>query len=235
MKICHWCLEENPKFADSRIIPKSFFNHDGENDRKIVSYKNFPKRRPVGSYDGNILCVDCEKDFQDIDSQAAKILLQDFEDKLIPFGDKKDEIAFQIDGKYKEPIKRFLIYTLWKASVSSLKEFKNINLGAFENKIKQAIIDGTIFKDHEYSFSAFRVEKSSGNIYPRKLNKRGFSGLNYYELDFANFIFNIKIDSRITPEPLKSIAEYEHVVFNKIYETPEKRRQAMVKIVKSQK
>ena len=233
MKICNWCLKKEPQFADSHIIPKAFFNHDGKNDRKIVSYKEFPERRPAGSYDKGILCIDCETNFQNIDSQAADILLQNFEHYLIPFSDKKDDIALQINGKHKQPIKRFLIYVLWRASVSSLKEFKNINLGSYEDKIKKELIENKVFSDHEYSFSAFKVEKSSGNIYPRKLNKKDFSGCNFYELDFANFIFNVKVDSRTTPEPIKHLAEHEHVVFNKIYETPEKRRKAMMKIVKS--
>ncbi len=235
MKHCKWCHKENPQFANSHIIPKAFFVHDGKNDRKILSVGEYPRRKPTGSKDTNILCVDCEKNFQQIDSQAATILLQNFDKYLIPFNDKKDDIALQIDGQHKQAIKRFLIYVLWRASVSTLREFRMIKLGAYEDKIKDALINDKEFGNHEYSFSAFKVEKSSGNIYPRKLNKRAFSGCNFYELDFANFIFNIKVDSRITPEPLKSLTEYEHLVFNKIYETPEKRRQAMVKIVKSQK
>jgi len=85
MKVCKWCLKEEPIFAESHIIPRAFFNHDGRNDRKIVSCDDFPKRRPIGSYDNSILCVDCESEFQEIDSKAADILLHNFENYLIPF------------------------------------------------------------------------------------------------------------------------------------------------------
>ena len=233
MKKCKWCQKENLQLAKSHIIPRALFNHDGKNDRKIVSLNQHPKRKPIGSYDSNILCADCESNFQQIDSLAAEILLQNFNSYIIPFNDKKDNVAVQINGQHKQEIKRFLIYVLWRASVSTLKEFRNIDLGRHENKIKNELIENVIFATHEYSFAAFKIEKSSGNIYPRKLNKSGFSGCNYYELDFANFIFQIKVDSKTTPEPYKSIAEHEHIVFNKIDETPQKRRQAMIRVIKS--
>jgi len=159
MEICKWCLKEKPKFSDSHIIPRAFFNHDGKLDRKIVPYRGFPKKRPIGSYDRSILCIDCEHDFHQIDTNAANILLKNFQSKLIPFNNKKDDVAFQIDGKYKQDIKRFLIYVLWRASVSSLPEFSYINLEDF--------------------------------------------------------------------------SEYEHLVFCKLDKTPDKRREAMIKIIKS--
>jgi hypothetical protein len=235
MKKCKWCLNCYPTLAKSHIIPTAFFNHDGNNDRKMITVDDFAKKSRTGPYDENILCLDCENAFKGIDSTAAQILLQKFDQLLIPFNNKTDEIAFQIDGSHRHAIKQFLIYTLWRASVSTLSQLKGVSLGSFEDKIKESLINNKAFDVHEYSFSAFKVKNSSGNFLPRKLNKQNFSNRNYYELDFANFIFQIKVDSQTTPASLSLLARQEHCIFNKLEETPKKRRRAMIEIIKLQR
>ncbi len=229
---CRWCGIPDPTFAESHIIPKAFFNHDGQNDRKIYGLGQHPKRRRTGSWDNKILCRKCEDDFKDIDSEAAKILLHQFEKNLIPFNDKKDEVAFQLDGKYKKAVKQFLIYTLWKASVSRLPEFAQISLGPYEDRIKEDLISDKDFDFDEYSFSAFRLEKHTGNLYPRKLKTDHYGDRLFYELNFVNLIFHIKIDKRSSPEPLKSLIEHPHIIFNRLEEEPMKRKKAMIDLLK---
>jgi hypothetical protein len=168
MKECKWCNNRYPVLAKSHIIPTSFFNHDGNNDRKLVTLNEFLKKCRTGPFDENILCRTCEDAFKDIDSKAAQILLHKFDKLLIPFNDKRDEIALQINGRHTQSIKKFLIYILWRASASTLPSFKGIQLGSFEDKIKEALISNKTFGPHEYSFSAFKVENSSGNFFSKK-------------------------------------------------------------------
>lgn len=232
VKECKWCGKACERFAKSHIIPKAFFNYDGKNDRFLVSAKNRKKRRPAGSYDKNILCPKCETDFSHIDSEAARILLHEFEKHQIPFNDERDSVCVQINGLYKQEITQFLIYVLWRASVSQLSEFKGINLGPYQDRIKEDLIKNKVFSVHDYSFASFKVNKPSGHIFPYKDKKENWNGVNYYILDFGGFIFNVKVDRRIPQEPYKSIAEHPHVPFIKVDKTPDKRRRAMVNIIK---
>jgi hypothetical protein len=233
IKKCKWCHQQYNKLAKSHIIPKAFFNYDGRQDRFIVSQHNHKKRRPTGSYDTEILCLKCEQDYKRIDSDAADILLKNFHKHTVPFNDKRDEKCFQINNKYKNKIKRFLVYTLWKASTSQLSEFKRVELGPYEDKIRESLIKDEVFDTHTYSFIAFKVEKPVGHIFPYKDNKKNWKDFTYYVMDFGGFIFNIKIDERSTPEPWNVIEEHHHVPFIKLEKTPDKRRAAMATIIKA--
>lgn len=228
MKKCLWCNNEHEKLAKSHIIPKAFFNYDGANDRLLVEKNEYKKRRPVGSYDSDILCPDCEKAYCHIDSKAHDILINNFNNFSILFGDAKDTLAFQISKKYEHSIKQFLLYVLWRASVSKLPEFKNVKLGPYEEKIKKALIENKDFTLDEFSFVAIKVRNPFGHFYPyRSDNNR----ICYYRLDLADYTFEIKISNRRTPDPFKILAEHEDIVFIKMENRPEKVIQAMKEIV----
>lgn len=233
MKVCNWCGSENVKFANSHIIPESFFNYDGKNNKVLIGANARGIRRPKGSYDSSILCLNCESDCSRIDSEAADILLNNFEKKLIPFNDERDELLYQIDGKYYQPLKRFLIYVLWRASVSKMPEFFRVNLGSYEEKIKHAIITNKIFNTDEYSFWAFHIEKPSATMLPYKLSKNDSGRCNYYSLDLANFTFQVKIDSQKTPKIFDDFAYHQNVPFLRFEKTPDGVRKAMAEVAKS--
>ncbi len=228
MKICLWCNEKYTKLAKSHIIPKAFFNYDGANDRLLVGKNEHKKRRPIGSYDSNILCLDCEKAYCHIDSKAHDILINIFDESLILFQDSKDILAFQISKSYEKTIKQFLLYVLWRASVSKLPEFKNVKLGPYENKIKHALIENKDFLLDEFSFLAVKVANPFGHFYPYRSDTKKVP---YYRLDFADYSFEIKVSNKRTPSPLRILAEHEHIIFIKMENRPEKVIQAMREIV----
>jgi len=176
LKRCKWCNGDFSKLAKSHIIPQAFVNPDRKNNRRLVSADKLNRRVRTGSWDDSILCAKCESDYNDIDSKASDILLNNFSKLCIPFGNKIDDIAFQLGGQYKKDLKRFLIYTLWKCSVSQREEFRNVNLGVFEDRIKQDIISGRDFNDKEYSFVSFFVLNPIGMILPYKKKKEEYQG-----------------------------------------------------------
>lgn len=227
MGTCKWCGIETESMAKSHIIPQAFWNYDGKTDKKLFCNTDYAKRSPIGSYDDDILCLKCETDFNYIDSQASDILLKNFEKNLIPFNDKRDEVALQISGRYRDKIKRFLIYTLWRASVSNRDEFKGVNLGPYEDIIRTKILENASFSPHEFGFLASKVAKPSGQFMPLKRYKRDFSGRNYYLVMLSDYTFDIKVDSQNAPKPYDAFVEYENVPFIKMEESPQKLKEAM--------
>lgn len=230
--ICKWCGNSYPQLGKSHLIPQAFFNFDKETDRKIVSETSPAKRAPTGPWDNKILCQSCEKNFSDIDSVAAGILLNDIESQKIPFNNICDTIGFQIDGRYFQPLKQFLIYTLWKCSVSQLAEFRNVKLGPYEDIIKLQLINKTIFTPDEYSFAAFRIKNPAGHIFPYREARESNGGVNYYSIELGPYIFEVKIDKRSVPKTYEVITRHTNVLFIELATTPKNRHEAMVDIVK---
>ena len=205
---------------------------DGETDRFIITGKSHKQKRPTGTWDDTILCRECEKKYQHIDSNAAQILLKDFDSLKIPFNDKLDTAAIQVSKEHLKSIKTFLIYTLWKASVSSREEFKSIKLGPYEERIKNDIISGKDFKLEEYGFIGCYIENPIGALMPFKRIKKDYQRCTFYCLDFSTLMFDIKIDSRKMPSTYKEILEHENLVFLKMKNPPKKKHQAMIDIIK---
>jgi hypothetical protein len=230
---CKWCNKEYKKLAKSHIIPKAFAIPDGKNDRFIVTANSHKKKRPIGSWDDTILCQQCEKQYQYIDNNGAQILLKNFDKLIIPFNDKKDEVAIQIGVHHLYDLKVFLIYTLWKASVSSLTEFRRIKLGPYEEKIKSDIISKRELGAHEYGFVGCYIDNPIGVIMPFKRNKKNYDGCTFYNLDLSSFEFDVKIDSRKMPATYRFIVEHENTLFLKLKDPSSKRRQSMVEVVKA--
>lgn len=235
LKQCKWCNGYFEKLAKSHIIPSAFFDFDGKNNNLIVSVDSFRSRSRTGPWDDSILCYQCESDFNYIDSKAIDILLNKFSELCVPFGDKKDDVSYRLNGRIKNDLKIFLIYTLWRCSVSQRKEFDNIRLGPFEDKIKQDIIEGRNFSESEYGFVSFYMADPKGILFPFKKKKGEYQGCNFYHIDLHNFFFDIKIDSRDSPSSYKFLMGCEDVIFIKINKIPPKRLEAMKKMVSMQK
>jgi hypothetical protein len=216
MPICKWCNLEFSKLAKSHVIPQAFVNFDGITDKYLISTDRYRARRPIGSYDSSILCLKCEHNYSHIDSEAADILLHKFDKELIKFNDERDQKAFQIDGKFSEVIKKFLIYVLWRASVSQLHEFQAVKLGPYEEIIKSVLVNKENIGKYDYSFMAYRVENPIGTLFPFPRVLRDYDGQKYYCLIIANYLFDIKIDNRKPTNVYKVVADHPHVVFVKL-------------------
>ena len=77
---CKGCGEDK-KLIKAHIIPEAFFmglRFGNDEVPLIISGKSgeHPKRSPIGEYDKNILCHDCEGVFQKLDDYGARVLLE---------------------------------------------------------------------------------------------------------------------------------------------------------------
>ena len=70
MAQCRLCAEDR-KLVKAHVIPEAFFRvlrAGGETPILISNVANtYPKRSPIGVYDQNILCEDCETMFSQVD------------------------------------------------------------------------------------------------------------------------------------------------------------------------
>lgn len=150
MGICKFCGQER-KLIKAHIIPKKFYFGLKDDRYLCISSKNGKFTfQQMGGYDSNILCADCDNQvLGEFDKESYKILLGNFSkykyEYLYP------QKIYQINnGCYDyHKLRKFFISILWRASVSKLEEWSNINLGGYEKKALEILKNE---KEHENLF-----------------------------------------------------------------------------------
>ncbi len=200
---CKLC-RESADFGKSHVIPESFFLHRKiEHETPILSTNKawaYPKKRPIGEYDPEILCKECETIFNSWDSYGKELLIN----KQSDF--KTTEENGNILGYYTESfdyvkLKMFFISILWRASVSKRDLYAKVSLGPHEDILRDMIINTAPGTRDDYDIQLFRF---AGVDYPipilMPVEIRSSYGLRYYRIYLGDYFFDIKIDNQKTPK-----------------------------------
>ena len=200
--ICKGCNEDKPPVR-SHIIPESFFRElrADEKTLKLVptDKEKHVKRAPIGVYDQEILCAECERTFQDVDDYACKVLVAN--QQLIELQDKGEVVGYRIKDIDYSMLKRFVISVLWRASISSAEFFQKVRLGALESKAKDLIWRKSAGSKHDFSFVLGKftdtgtLSKAIFDPHPER-----WFGKKYYRFYMGGYVLYVKADSQATPE-----------------------------------
>lgn len=108
-----------------------------------------------------LLCHDCE---QLLNDRYEKYFLKVwFENKSLPGRVSKDSII-HISGLDYHKFKMFHLSILFRASASSLPEFRQVSLGVHENRIRKKLLDDESGDDTEDVIIAHAITKENGEI-----------------------------------------------------------------------
>lgn len=131
---CRFCGSNTAPKADAHIFPKAIFLKakaaQGDEDFLWAIDRNGskpPRRVRIGEYDSNILCQECERNHQDIDTRGIRALFQT-PYKSVRVHAKKQLILKYSDRANARDIRTFLYFTLLKAAWSQRDTFSNVNL-----------------------------------------------------------------------------------------------------------
>lgn len=202
MAICKYC-EQEKKLCRAHIIPHVFYKKmcdDAKHPQfsKIKLGENKSKISPIGFYDNNILCSECDNKLGYYDHYACE-----FWDKIekIAKVEKIGNIDIStISGEnYDYPtLKKFFVSLVYRASISQLKEFGNVCLGKkYENQAK-------LFLEQKYDDKDFGIiiQKRISEVY-QSIDKMlllfgrfKIEGINCYDLFLAGYRIIIKVDKR---------------------------------------
>jgi len=208
------------KLANAHVIPEAFFRELRSANGKIPILVSktpniFPKNSPIGIYDQEILCNDCEpKFFNRVDDYGVKILLKQFHDLFLPITHNNHIVAYQAENIDQDLLLRFLVATLWRASVSKHEFCDRVELGSLEPLAKQTILnpDKDIPKQFSAVLSRWVIDKecfyaTKGLMVNPFLVK--LDGVNFYRFYFGEIVADIKADTRPLPESLRKHALLE--------------------------
>ncbi|MCF6276421.1 MAG: hypothetical protein L3J07_01085 [Candidatus Magasanikbacteria bacterium] len=154
---CRLCKKDK-SLIKAHIIPKTFYDFlypSDDNSSLIMVRKNkHIKRRPVGSYDMNILCKDCDSDLGLYDEYGKKVFLEKKLEKH-----PQTESAFIIRDVDYEKLSFFIISLLWRAGISSLDEYGFVQLNKYEEILRDIIYNKKYKKLIDYPFIITQFEK----------------------------------------------------------------------------
>lgn len=151
------------------------------------------KRTPIGSYDSNILCSSCDNKIGVYDGYARKFIERSV---LVPH---PSGVGWTIDNVDQHKLKMFCISYLWRASITSLPEFKGVSLGVVhEEQIRQMILSDDSGGTHDYTVSLQKFSNNDGKfggiLFPARTK---LVGLNTYEGYLPHgYKFWVKVDSQ---------------------------------------
>jgi len=198
--ICKLC-RENKKLIKAHILPEGFFRRMRKDEAHLFAITGkggYKKRLPIGEYDQEILCKDCDAKLGVWDNYALKILKKEtFEQGGdIMFGEIL--VGREVGDVIYEKLKLFFVSLLWRASISGRDVYKAIKLGVYEERARQLILDNSPGLDDEFSVNIYRfVNDEYGLLNPS--NDR-YEGINYINLYIPGYVACVKVDRRRTPQ-----------------------------------
>jgi hypothetical protein len=170
----------------------------------------FPKRRPGGLYDENLVCDPCERFFGPWDDYGADFLLRRLAREGQPVVAPNGEtLAFRYDNVDYDRLKLFAVSLLWRASATSIDFFSRVDIGPYEEKARQMILNSTPGTPSEFSTMMVRwvaqphhegVAQTKFSPYRAKLE-----GINEVKPFLAGVIIHIKVDKRPYPVPFPEL------------------------------
>lgn len=194
---CKGCGKDT-KLIKAHIIPEAFFTglRDGEKAPRILSNISgvYPKKAPIGIYDPNILCRDCEDKFQQLDDYGHQVLIK-LEDK--------HEVLYHEDGEIKgyifhgidnNQLKLFFISILWRASISTHNFYSKVHLGELESLAQQDIWNMNPLSKHDFSFVLGKFEGDASGRTILDPHPEEWFGVKYIRFIYMGISFTSKLN-----------------------------------------
>lgn len=202
---CCLCLLER-KLIDAHIIPKFFFRYLYPNEKiegKPLLLVNSSGGRflssRIGPYDKNILCQECDNKIGEYDDYAKKIFI----DKWPTTNTNDDRVIILQNIDYKR-LKLFLLSLLWRASISGHDIFSKVNIGPFEDVLRDMIRNNNPGGPLEFpiiitQFSQGDLPEDVGKNIQDPIRER-IDGINFVSFYLPKFYkIYIKVDKRDSP------------------------------------
>lgn len=192
---CKFCGDEK-KLIKAHIIPEAFFTLGGA--RLLSSLPDVhPKRAPIGVYDPNILCADCDQSFGFLDQHVIENLLNTLGEFY-----SDGEIGFRrYPQAVPEIVRLFALSVAWRAHHSTHEMFANVNMGPHEPSVKADLARPL---DHK-KVGAFVHEFDRGSVPIIGPIPERYDNVRFLRIYTGRLIFSVKLDQRPMPPDLNEL------------------------------
>lgn len=193
--ICRYC-EQPKRLIKAHVIPETFFRRlrEGKQSPLLVRQREHLRRSPIGIYDPEILCADCDAIFAPWDDYAQKVLSPELKNANA-ITDGIQIGGWTIADYQYDLLKLFFISLLWRASVSQHPFYHRIKLGTFEPIAQGMIAQSDPGQPEEFGVVLARFTDALGTSildpHPDRLD-----GIKYCRFYLGRYIAYIKTDAR---------------------------------------
>lgn len=208
--ICKLCKQEK-ELVKSHIIPKFFFKYlypeekiKGKALWLVDGSRGIKSKSWIGPYE-RLLCKECDGMLGCYDNYAKRLFI----DQEPIFYPRTDQALLLPNVDYKK-VKLFFLSLLWRASVSSLPIFSKINIGPYEEKLREIVL-GSNSKNREdfpilfAKYDAGKLGQIANKNIQDPISQR-IEGINFCLFFLPNgYQIFIKVDKRNLPEPFEKI------------------------------
>jgi hypothetical protein len=195
--ICKMCGNDR-KLINSHIIPKSFWNIQKQGAEPLAVLSNRPGwrpvRSPIGEYDNNILCEQCDNQLGLFDQHVYEKLVLDLGAPLLHHG---TPLGFTYSNSDPILVKKFILSLVWRASISSRDYFCRISLGPYEDIFRNSFMGNETSNDEISCLISEFDQRDVAFLNPQYSRMDGVK----FAVVFANrFTFYAKVDKKSLPE-----------------------------------
>lgn len=171
MKNCRLCNLEKILIKKSHIYPDFLYKDLYNKNHKIIKVfteeiiKKNPKisRPSSGVYEGKLLCGDCENKIisGNYESYLADIILKKNKNIKCTKGKSGEIETIKIENLDYERFKNFFLSILFRANICTFKEFSDIDLGPYHEKIRKIVYENLTTNDLEFQLNILKLDKNS--------------------------------------------------------------------------
>jgi len=186
---CRFCDEDKP-LCKAHIIPAAFFVKNGA---RILSSlpEVHPKKSPIGVYDENILCAECDRSLGFLDQHVIENILN----KEGEFHSDGDFGVRRYPEAVPEVVRLFALSVAWRAHHSTHVMFANVDLGPHEADLKRDLLQPL---DHK-KVSAFVHEFDQRNPPIISPIPERYDKVRFLRIYAGRLILSVKVDQRPMP------------------------------------
>jgi len=175
VKKCKLCQQKKHLIKKSHILSEFLHSDLFDKHHKLIKFNTFDllkgnnrfSKPSSGQYEKGILCEKCDNQilgkYETYISKVLKNNLSDNKKIICKRITNQFNLSFiKIKNLNYTKTNLFLLSLLWRAGISSKKEFKEINLGNYQEKIRMCLFDGLPLADNEIQITILKFEKGSG-------------------------------------------------------------------------
>lgn len=200
----------NRELVKAHIVPEAFFRVGrGPGDTALIMASSDPetppKRRPIGVYDPELVCGECENRFQGWDAYAADLFINRLDEIFTPRVVDGDTIGFVANDVDYPRLKLFIISLLWRASASTQEFFGQVRLGPYEEHARAAVVSANPGMPQDFGtvFSRWVAPPDLQGLTNAHMSpfRERWNGINMIRMYLGQVVAYVKVDQRPFTEP----------------------------------
>ncbi len=195
---CALCGTEG-KLCNSHILPELFYKKCFDGKGRMLSVYGSAVGSPSIMQSGvnmPLLCAECEVAMSKYETVVAGLMRRVATHHTLSYD------IIELEGYPSESVRLFALSVLWKCAVSGKPEYKKVQLGSHQEKIRQILIEGQLGPPREYAL--ILTKHSGSNVVENSVVPPvpcRFNGMFAYHMSAWGIEWLITVSNHFAPGP----------------------------------